>query len=292
MRLTGKPPPAVNILYMGTATYDHETPRLRQTRLFTEAGCTVAALDVATGTPPPDSMVAMVEKADVIIISGGNTCYAVARWDAAGLVPLLRAAMERGVVMSGGSAGAICWFDAGHSDSMDPDTYRAAMLASFSSPQLPGDSDEASGAPDAGVAAKPWEYIRVGCLGFLPGLVCPHHDRTQSNGILRATDFDAMLLRHPGERGICIDHWAALVVEGDKYGVLRVTGKGGSLLPDGTFAGDGSGVPGVWTKDVVDGLVVSAPVSDSGTLSTLLRVASSITVDPREALCRAENRAD
>lgn len=33
----------------------------------------------------------------------------------------------------------------------------------------------------------------------------------QSNGVLRAKDFDAMLRRHPGERGICIDHWVCLL---------------------------------------------------------------------------------
>jgi hypothetical protein len=49
--------------------------------------------------------------------------------------------------------------------------------------------------------------------------VCPHHDKVQSNGVLRAIDFDAMLLRHEGEQGICIDHWAALCVDGDAFEV-------------------------------------------------------------------------
>ena len=40
-------------------------------------------------------------------------------------------------------------------------------------------------------------------LGFLPGLCCPHHDRVQSNGVLRAEDFEKLLRRHPQERGIC-----------------------------------------------------------------------------------------
>jgi hypothetical protein len=39
------------------------------------------------------------------------------------------------------------------------------------------------------------------------GLVCPHFDQIQSNGILRATDFDEMVLRHPQERGIGIGNW-------------------------------------------------------------------------------------
>ena len=70
-----------------------------------------------------------VEKSDVIVISGGNSLFAVDRWNKIGLAPMLRTAMERGAVLTGGSAGAICWFDGGHSDSWDPDTYKTAMLA-------------------------------------------------------------------------------------------------------------------------------------------------------------------
>ena len=45
----------------------------------------------------------------------------------------------------------------------------------------------------------PWAYVRCPCVGWLPGLACPHHDRTQSNGVLRATDFEQMLRRSPGD---------------------------------------------------------------------------------------------
>ena len=70
-----------------------------------------------------------VGKADVILVSGGNSLFACDRWNKIGLSPMLRAAMERGAVLTGGSAGAICWFDAGHSDSWDPDTFKYAMFA-------------------------------------------------------------------------------------------------------------------------------------------------------------------
>lgn len=137
----------------------------------------------------------------------GNTLFAVDRWVRLGLKDMLRQAMLRGAVLTGGSAGAICWFEGGHSDSMDPDTYKSKMLAAATD----AGGDESSTAPAAGAAAKPWEYIRVDGLGFLPGLVCPHHDKTQSNGVLRASDFDQMLLRHSSELGIGIDHWAGSI---------------------------------------------------------------------------------
>jgi dipeptidase E len=38
--------------------------------------------------------------------------------------------MQNGTIMAGGSCGAMCWFDGGHSDSADPASFRKAMLNS------------------------------------------------------------------------------------------------------------------------------------------------------------------
>jgi dipeptidase E len=77
-------------------------------------------LEVAHTSPLLIDLEEAVQKAHVILVSGGNTLYAVDRWRMLGLDGLLKDAAERGVVMTGGSAGCICWFDGGHSDSMDP----------------------------------------------------------------------------------------------------------------------------------------------------------------------------
>lgn len=215
------------------------------------AGCFVMSLDIATPKPAEGGEAFQVRlrktvaAAGVIVVSGGNTLYAVDRFNAVGLTPLLRAAMERGAVLSGGSAGAICWFDGGHSDSMDPDSYRDSMLvaqtaAAAAHADAEADADESSAAPEGGGAAKAWEYIRVPGLGFLPGLCCPHHDRIQSNGVPRAEDFEAMMRRHGQEVGIAIDHWAALVIDGEDYRILAISDKPGSQLP---AAADGAKPP-------------------------------------------------
>ena len=81
---------------------------------------------------------------------------------------------------------------------------------------------------------------RVPGLGFLPGLCCPHHDRIQSNGVPRAEDFEAMMRRHGQEVGIAIDHWAALVIDGEDYRILAISDKPGSQLPT---AADGAKPP-------------------------------------------------
>lgn len=114
--LVGKPCIEIQVLYLGTATYDLLAFQNRQTQRFQELDCQISALKVALD----DSLSKkdaedLIDKADVLVVGGGNTLYAVDRWTSLGLIPALRRAMERGAVMTGGSAGAICWFDGGHS---------------------------------------------------------------------------------------------------------------------------------------------------------------------------------
>jgi peptidase E len=78
---------------------------------------------------------------DAIFVSGGNTANLLAIWRAHGFDEIIREAWERGIVLAGSSAGMICWFEAGVTDSFGP--------------QLEG--------------------MRDG-LGFLPGSACPHYD--------------------------------------------------------------------------------------------------------------------
>jgi dipeptidase E len=90
--------------------------------------------------PPPDVR-EQVLAADAICVSGGNTANMLAIWRVHGFDALLREAWESGVVLYGGSAGMICWFEASITDSFGP--------------QLEG--------------------MRDG-LGFLAGSACPHYD--------------------------------------------------------------------------------------------------------------------
>lgn len=281
----------VTIAYLGTATYDMEQPRKNQTSLFEALGCTVVSVAVAepATTPQTSELRAMISSADCVLVSGGNTLFAVRRWVELGIVDMLAAAAECGAVMAGGSAGAICWFDGGHSDSMDPETYKAAMLG-----LPPVTSDEAS---TATTDVKPWKYIRVGGTGFLPGLLCPHHDRTQSNGVPRYVDYNEMLQRHSGERGIAIDHWAALIVEGDAYRVFATPDQPGSGRKDNAsgvvdFVTDGSGTPSVWVKYVGEGKSIvqqHVPWSGGSSISELFVPATAIVRDPLEDVCAQEN---
>ncbi len=90
---------------------------------------------------PPESLRELALAQDVIVVSGGNTANMLAIWRLHGFDRVLREAWESGVVLTGGSAGMICWFEAAVTDSFGP--------------QLEG--------------------LRDG-LGFLAGSACPHYD--------------------------------------------------------------------------------------------------------------------
>lgn len=54
---------------------------------------------------------------DAIVVGGGNTLNMMGIWKAQGIDKILHEASERGIILSGGSAGSICWFQNGISDS-------------------------------------------------------------------------------------------------------------------------------------------------------------------------------
>jgi peptidase E len=114
--LTGKASPVV--LYISTANGDDPLKISDFKNKYASAGCSVTSLTFFT---PPFAHTyktsSMFEKADIIYIAGGNTRAMLAVWQEFGIIDLLQQARDNGKVLCGVSAGAICWFDFGHSDS-------------------------------------------------------------------------------------------------------------------------------------------------------------------------------
>ena len=112
LRATGKPNPRV--CFLGTASGDAESARYK----FYEAMATLACrpTHLSLIQPPTAGPRGFVLEQDAIYVGGGNTARsrAVAR---VGARHALRAAYERGVVLGGISAGMICWFEYGITDS-------------------------------------------------------------------------------------------------------------------------------------------------------------------------------
>jgi dipeptidase E len=68
-----------------------------------------------------DDIEAYLLAQDVIYVSGGNTANLLAVWRVHGVDVALKRAWESGVILAGPSAGAMCWFESGLTDSFGPD---------------------------------------------------------------------------------------------------------------------------------------------------------------------------
>ncbi|HTO26938.1 MAG TPA: peptidase E [Gaiellaceae bacterium] len=126
------------LLYVGTAAMEDPATTLELVgRLHGRAEVS----DLTFRPWPPPDLRAFALEHDVILVGGGSTANMLAVWRVHGFDEVLREAWREGVVLTGWSAGMICWFEAGVTDSFGP--------------QLEG--------------------MRDG-LGLLPGSACPHYD--------------------------------------------------------------------------------------------------------------------
>lgn len=132
---TRKANPAV--CFLPTATGDSSVYIAKFYATFAKLGCRPTHISFFERTP---RLREILLAQDLIYVGGGNTKSMLAVWREWQLPAILRQAWNSGIVLAGVSAGAICWFDMGITDSW------AEHLA-----PLP-------------------------CLGWLPGTCCPHYD--------------------------------------------------------------------------------------------------------------------
>ena len=107
-----------NLLFISTASHDAEGYIESMTQVFGELGCQVRALKLTTGSYTSEEIKEMVSGADIIYVGGGDTIFMMNTWKQYGLNKLLKEVYEKDTaVLMGISAGAICWFDCGCTDS-------------------------------------------------------------------------------------------------------------------------------------------------------------------------------
>ncbi len=140
---TGKLRP--KLLYLPTAAADSQSSMIRWYE-----NC--APLDVVpsvqrsfiASTRQDKSFEDVLLSVDGIVVSGGNTLNQQVIWKAHGIDVILRKAWDQGIVLGGASAGSLCWFEEGTTDS------------------------------------RPKELTKVECLGFLRGSHSPHYDAEEN----------------------------------------------------------------------------------------------------------------
>jgi dipeptidase E len=139
-QLTGKPRP--KLLYLPTASADSPGGSISWFRNCAPVECEPSVQESFIASTRQDrGWDEVFLSVDGIVASGGNTLNQQAIWWAQGIDQVLRQAWDRGIILGGASAGSLCWFEEGTTDS------------------------------------RPKELSTVQCLGFIKGSHSPHYDR-------------------------------------------------------------------------------------------------------------------
>jgi peptidase E len=159
------------VAFIPTASAEPDSYLVSFYTAFLKLGCKPSHLSFFKRTPDLKSYLLNQE---VIYVGGGNTKSMLAVWREWGVSELLREAWVSGIVLAGVSAGAICWFAQGLSDSW------AGRL-------------------------RPLD-----CLGFLHGSCCPHYDGEAE----RRPSLHRLLASGEIADGIAIEDWTGVHFKG------------------------------------------------------------------------------
>ena len=160
------------ICFLPTASGDSSLYKLNFYRAFSKLDCITSHIDFFSRT---ENLEEKVLTQDIIYVGGGNTKSMLAVWKEWNLNNILQNAYENGIVMSGVSAGAICWFEKGITDSF-AETLNI-----------------------------------IDCLGIVEGIACPHFDEEKE----REPYVNNIIQREIIESCICIEANCALHIKND-----------------------------------------------------------------------------
>ncbi|MBC7396121.1 MAG: peptidase E [Bdellovibrionales bacterium] len=136
-------------------------------RVFKKLGCEVTHLSLFRGENPDFEKLLMSQ--DLIYVSGGNTRNMLVLWKEWGIDVILRKAYEHGIVLAGGSAGSLCWFEGGVTDSV------------------------------------PGRFSSMQCLGYLNFSNCPHYNElTRRPYYLGAVGSGELTAGYATENGVAL----------------------------------------------------------------------------------------
>ncbi len=185
VRLTGKRRPRV--VFLPTATHDDPVYVATVDEHYGQRlGCHVEALRLFDRSRSTTEIERTIAAADIVYVGGGNTLRMMKLWRRRGVDRLLVRAAGAGTVLTGVSAGAICWCAAGVSDSRSYTTR-----------------DDS------------WPYIAVRALGLVDVLLSPHHDTEPGRH-----DCLRRLVKRTRLVGLGLDDCTALQVLDDRYRIL------------------------------------------------------------------------
>ena len=184
VELTGKDRPRT--LFLGTAGGDDpEKIAEFETHYGGRLGCDVTVLTLLRDRPPAAAIARSFEWADLVYVGGGNSLRMMKLWRRLGIDRLLQNARERGCVLAGLSAGALCWFRYGYSASRrynNPDNF---------------------------------PYIRIRALGYFNAVFCAHAVVEERIGPFRE------FMRSQTCVGLALDDHAAIEIIDARWRILK-----------------------------------------------------------------------
>lgn len=164
--------------FIGTASGDAENYISRFYQFFEQEKCRPSHLSLFN--PPTRDLEGFLLEKDIIYVGGGNTKNLLALWKEWGVDEILRKAWEEGVLLAGISAGSICWFEEGVTDSY-------------------GDGLEP-----------------LACLGFLQGSNCPHYD----GEVDRRPSYQHLIASGRIKSGLAVDDGVAIHFVGQEINAI------------------------------------------------------------------------
>jgi dipeptidase E len=179
IRLSEKKSP--KLLFIPTASNDSQVYSEDAQNYFGgKLGCKTDVLYLINKKITLRELRAKIFGADIIYVGGGSSLRMMNVWRRTGADKILKQAYGKGIVLAGVSAGAICWFESGHSDSMK-----------YYNP-------------------KNWKYINVRGIGLVKGFCCPHYNG-ESLGVSREIHFNKIVGK-TGKIGIALDNYCAVEI--------------------------------------------------------------------------------
>lgn len=174
------------VLFIPTASEDNiEYCEAFRTQYEKHLGCSVQELLLYRDRPSNRKIQILISQSDIIYVGGGNTLRMMKLWRQLGIDKCLDKVRKRGAVLCGLSAGAICWFRQGNSDSRKFKDGTNNTL------------------------------IKVSGLNYADLLICPHYDVEKH----RQPALKAMMKKTKGV-AIGVENNAALHIKGDQYRIL------------------------------------------------------------------------
>lgn len=192
IKSSGKKHP--QLLFIPTASSEAEAYVETVNQYFgEELGCKVDTLFLIDSPLTYEQIKDKIMGSDIIYVGGGNTRFLMKIWRESKVDLILMEALEKGIILSGLSAGSICWFDCGQSD-----------------------SDFADGIPAV-------RYSCVEGLGIVPLLHAPHHNEDH-----RASDL-IKFVNEQNRIALAISNNCAIEFNNGQYRIIQSSPGGYAL---------------------------------------------------------------